>query len=90
MSLRVSQLLDGQLSAQETRAALGELAADDDQRDRFTVYALIGDALRGNPTPDDAYTHRILERMRRERAVMEPAYDPLQNSSDIEPKEQEP
>jgi negative regulator of sigma E activity len=77
MSLKVSQLLDGQLSSGETRAALDELAADGDQRDRFTVYALIGDALRGNPTPDDAYTHRILERMKREGVTMEPAYDPL-------------
>ena len=79
MSLKVSQLLDGQLSNEETRAALDELAADHDQRDRFTIYALIGDALRGNPTPDDAYTHRILERMRREGVTIEPAFDPLKS-----------
>jgi negative regulator of sigma E activity len=79
MSLKASQLLDGQLSSEETRAALDALAADHDQRDRYTVYALIGDALRGNPTPDDAYTHRILERMKREGATIEPAYDPLKD-----------
>ena len=79
MSLKVSQLLDGQLPTQEVRAALDELAADHDQRDRFTIYGLIGDALRGNPTPDDAYTHRILERMKREGAKMEPGYDPLKD-----------
>lgn len=81
MSLKVSQLLDGQLSMQETQHTLAELAADPAQRDQFTVYALIGDALRGNPTPDDAYTHRILERLRREGARMEPGYDPLTDAS---------
>jgi negative regulator of sigma E activity len=79
MSLKVSQLLDEQLSNAEVRAALDELAADRDQRDRFTVYTLIGDALRGNPTPDDAYTHRILERMKREGVTIEPTYDPLKD-----------
>jgi negative regulator of sigma E activity len=79
MSLKVSQLLDGQLSSAEVRATLDELAADRDQRDRFTVYALVGDALRGNPTPDDAYTHRILERMKREGVTIEPTYDPLKD-----------
>jgi negative regulator of sigma E activity len=79
MSLKVSQLLDGQLSAKETQDALAELAADPAQRDRYTVYNLIGDALRGNPTPDDAYTHRILERLRREGARIEPGFDPLRD-----------
>jgi negative regulator of sigma E activity len=81
MSLKVSQLLDGQLSAKETQSALAELGTDPAQRDRYTVYALIGDALRGNPTPDDAYTHRILERLRREGARIEPDFDPLRDTS---------
>lgn len=80
MSVKVSQLLDGQLSTQETQSALAELAANPAERDRFTVYALIGDVLRGNPTPDDAYTHRILERLRREGARIEPGFDPLQDT----------
>jgi negative regulator of sigma E activity len=81
MSLKVSQLLDGQLSTEETQRVLAELAANPAERDRFTVYALIGDVLRGNPTPDDAYTHRILERLRREGARIEPGFDPLQDRS---------
>ena len=81
MSLKVSQLLDGQLSTEEAKGALAELAADPAQRDRFTVYALIGDVLRGNPTPDDAYTHRILERLRREGARIERDFDPLRDDS---------
>jgi negative regulator of sigma E activity len=79
MSLKVSQLLDGQLSTEETQSVLAQLAANPAERDRFTVYALIGDVLRGNPTPDDAYTHRILERLRREGARIEPGFDPLQD-----------
>ncbi len=74
------RLLDGQLSAQETQSALAELGADPVQRDRYTVYAIIGDDLRGNPTPDDAYIHRILERLRREGARMEPDFDPLRDA----------
>jgi negative regulator of sigma E activity len=80
MSLKVSQLLDGQLSTQETQSVLAELAANPAERDRFTVYALIGDVLRGNPTPDDAYTHRILARLRREAAHIEPGFDPLRDT----------
>ena len=79
MSFKVSQLLDGQLSTQETQSVLAELVANPAERDRFTVYALIGDVLRGNPTPDDAYTHRILERLRRAGARIEPGFDPLRD-----------
>ena len=79
MSLKVSQLLDGHLSAKETQDVLAELTSDPAQRDQFTLYALIGDVLRGNPTPDDAYTHRILERLRREGAQIESGFDPLKD-----------
>lgn len=82
MSLKISQLLDGQLSEKETQDTLAELATDPAQRDEFTLYALIGDTLRGNPTPDDAYTHRILDRLRRDGARMEPGYDPLKDANE--------
>ena len=77
MSLKVSLLLDGQLEREETAGALDELHRDETQRDRYTLYGLIGDALRGNPTPDDGFTRRILERMHREGARMEQDFDPL-------------
>lgn len=77
MSLKVSLLLDGQLEREEARAVLDEVERDEVQRDRYTVYGLIGDALRGNPTPDDGFTQRILGRMRREGARMEEDFDPL-------------
>ena len=66
MSLKVSRLLDGDLTQEETAEALNSVAVDANERDRVTVYVLIGDTLRGNSTPDDGYTKRILERIKRE------------------------
>jgi negative regulator of sigma E activity len=77
MTIKVSLLLDGQLSVEETRAALDEVAARPELRDRFTVYGLVGDALRGLSVPDDGFSLRILERLRREGARVSPNYDPL-------------
>lgn len=77
MSRKVSLLLDGQLAAGEFKAALDETAADADLRDRYMVYRLVGDVLRGNSTPDDGFSNRIFERMRREGSRIEPGYDPL-------------
>ena len=68
MSLKVSLLLDGELPADQTKEALEETAAAAALRDRFTLYGLIGDALRGNSTPDDGFSMRILERLQREDA----------------------
>jgi negative regulator of sigma E activity len=77
MSLKVSLLLDGQLESGEVKPALDELACAPALRDRYTVYGLVGDALRGNGTPDDGFTLRMLERMRREQVRIEPGFDPL-------------
>ncbi len=77
MSLKVSLLLDGQLAPGEVKAALEETAADPRLRDRYTIYGLVGDALRGNSTPDDGFSARIFERLRREGATIEKGFDPL-------------
>jgi negative regulator of sigma E activity len=79
MSLKVSLLLDGQLEAGEVKRALEELAADAALRDRYTLYGLAGDALRGNPTPDDGFSIRLFDRMRREAVKVEPDFDPLKD-----------
>ena len=80
MSLKVSLLLDGQLEAGEVKAVLDEIAADAAQRDRYTLYGLAGDALRGNPTPDDGFSMRLFDRMKREAVRIEPDFDPLAES----------
>ena len=56
---------------------LAQVAADAGLRDRFTLYGLAGDALRGSSTPDDGFSRRIFERMRREAVAIEPGFDPL-------------
>ena len=77
MALKVSQLLDGQLDDASVKPVLDEVAADNLLRDRYTVYGLVGDALRGNSTPDDGFTQRILARLDAENVAIDPAYDPL-------------
>ena len=64
MSLKLSLLLDGQLEPGEVKPALDEVAANPHLRDRYTLYGLVGDALRGNSTPDDGFSERIFERIR--------------------------
>jgi negative regulator of sigma E activity len=86
MSQKVSLLLDGQLPSSETKRALAETSAVAALRDRFTLYGLVGDVLRGNSTPDDGFTQRILQRMQDEGVRIDPSYDPLaQNDSAQEP-----
>lgn len=80
MSLKVSLLLDGQLAAREVKDVLDETTADPGLRDRYTVYRLVGDALRGNSTPDDGYSVRIFDRIRREGMRIEPGYVPLEDN----------
>ena len=77
MALDVSRMLDGDLESDELEAALRTVARDADQRDRYTLYGLVGDVLRGNSTPDDGFSMRIFERMRAEGTKIEPGYDPL-------------
>jgi negative regulator of sigma E activity len=80
VSLKVSLLLDDQLAPGEVKAALDETAADPRLRDRYTVYGLVGDVLRGNSTPDDGFSVRIFERMRLEGARIEEGFDPLEDA----------
>jgi negative regulator of sigma E activity len=77
MTLDVSKLLDGQLEAEDAQHTLEQTAAQPALRDRYTIYGLVGDVLRGNSTPDDGFSVRILQRMQAERVRIEPGYDPL-------------
>ena len=79
MSLKVSLLLDGQVEPDQVKAVLDETAGEPLLRDRYTVYGLVGDVLRGNSTPDDGFSARIFERMRREGIAIEPGFDPLKD-----------
>ena len=77
MSQKVSLLLDSQLDAEDVARVLKDLGADDVLRDRFTIYGLVGDAMRGVNVPDDGFSKRIFARLRREALQIEDGYDPL-------------
>jgi negative regulator of sigma E activity len=77
MSLEASRLLDGDLHGDELRRTLDDVAADAGQRDRYTIYGLIGDVIRGNSTPDDGFSMRIFDRLHAEGVSIESGYDPL-------------
>ncbi len=77
MSQKISLLLDSQLDADDVARVLNDLSADDALRDRFTIYALVGDTLRGVNVPDDGFSTRIFARLRREGVKVEDGYDPL-------------
>jgi len=81
MSRKVSLLLDDQLVPGKVKEALAEIAADPGLRDRYTVYGLVGDVLRGNSTPDDGFSMRIFERMRSEGTRIDKGFDPLKGQS---------
>ncbi|HVE90098.1 MAG TPA: sigma-E factor negative regulatory protein [Burkholderiaceae bacterium] len=74
---KVSLLLDSQLNSDEVSQVLSGLGADQALRDRFTIYGLIGDSMRGVNVPDDGFSMRIFARLRREGVKVEDGYDPL-------------
>lgn len=77
MSEKVSLLLDSQLEADDVARVLNDLGKHDALRDRFTIYALVGDAMRGVNVPDDGFSKRIFARLRRDGVKVEDGYDPL-------------
>ncbi|HKO88503.1 MAG TPA: sigma-E factor negative regulatory protein [Burkholderiales bacterium] len=74
---KIAQLFDGSLDEGEAKKVLDALEQDPALRDRFTLYGLTGDVLRGNSTPDDGFTQRILQRMEKGGVQMEAGFDPL-------------
>ena len=77
MSQKVSLLLDSQLEPEDVARMLKELGTDAVLRDRFTIYGLVGDPMRGVNVLDDGFSKRIFARLRREGVKIEDGYDPL-------------
>ena len=77
MSQDVSLLIDGQLQGDDAARLLNELGSNDALRDRFTLYVLAGDGMRGVNVLDDGFSKRIFERLRSEGVKVEEGYDPL-------------
>ena len=60
-----SRLLDGDLTAAELTTLLERLKHDAALRDEVSVQQLVRDGLAGLRTPDNGFSLRILDRLRR-------------------------
>jgi sigma-E factor negative regulatory protein RseA len=78
MKQRISDLMDGELDADQCDAALRSLAKDDELRDCWHTYHLIGDCLRGEAlaggAPRPVVTEKILARLAEEPTVLAPRH----------------
>jgi sigma-E factor negative regulatory protein RseA len=70
MKEKLSALIDGELGGEDLRAHLGRLRADPELRNAWDAYHLIGDALRGQISPEIAA--RVVARLREEPTVLAP------------------
>lgn len=68
----LSALLDGEVRDAESDALLRRLARDDEHVARWSEYCLIGDALRGTPSPPDRLKQRIHDALAQEPTVLAP------------------
>ena len=70
MKEKLSALIDGELQGDSLQAHLGRLRADPELRGAWDTYHLIGDALRGQISPEIAA--RVIARLREEPTVLAP------------------
>jgi sigma-E factor negative regulatory protein RseA len=70
MKEKLSALIDGELEGDDLRAHLARLRADPELRSAWDAYHLIGDALRGQISPEVAA--RVVARLREEPTVLAP------------------
>ena len=69
---RISQLMDGELGAQSARGELNRLRQDQALRERWDVFHLIGDTLRGEGTMLPGFGDRFAQRLTQEPTVLAP------------------
>jgi len=70
MKEKLSALIDGELEDDGLHAHLGRLRTDPELRSAWDIYHLIGDALRGQISPEIA--PRVVARLREEPTVLAP------------------
>lgn len=73
---KLSCLFDGDAADSEVEELLEQIHADDDHRERWTVFTMLSDVLVGVASPDDGYSQRIIARLR--DSEPEPGFDPLE------------
>jgi sigma-E factor negative regulatory protein RseA len=84
MTEKLSALMDGELDEVETESAFARLRANDDYRQQWSDFHLIGDALRGSPRLDSDLTARVMEALLDEPVVLAPPPRSMQRQSGLQ------
>ena len=79
MKQEISTYMDSDLVAEEADTLVDVLRHEHDARNDWFLCHIIGDALRGQPTIDDGFSIRILEKLK--DVEIDPLYDPLDDST---------
>ena len=69
---RISAFMDGEASQTETHQTLLRLKQNDECRETWKTFHLIGDVMRGDPVLWDDFTARLRARMEQEPALLAP------------------
>ncbi len=69
---RISALMDGELGEREARQELARIRRQDELREGWDVFHLIGDALRGECLLSSEFSRRLSERLAQEPTVLAP------------------
>ncbi len=72
MNERISALMDGELDDEAAALVIKNLPGDDEYRQRWSEYHLIGDALRKNGHLDTDVSARVMEALLEEPVVLAP------------------
>lgn len=79
MKEEMSAYVDSELAEEKTDALVDILRHESDARNDWFLYHLTGDAMRGQPTIDDGFSIRIIEKLK--AVEIDPLYDPIDNST---------
>jgi len=71
---KISALVDGELSEQETRHNLSRFKQSPECRETWTMFHLIGDAMRGECILGSDFTARVCEQLAQEPTVIAPRF----------------
>ena len=72
MKEKISALMDGELERHEAAGALNGLAEENESRDAWRAYHLIGDAMRDTRPLSSSFAARVSERLAKEPTVLAP------------------
>jgi sigma-E factor negative regulatory protein RseA len=72
MDDRISQLMDGELDDREAGRLIGALGAQDEARDAWRIYHLIGDAMRDTRVLSAGFAARVTGKIALEATVLAP------------------